>query len=137
MTDPVTVTTAKAGLVGWLSGLAAISVLGIPASGFLASLVASALNNTAEVVPGRSIPSRLMRVLLHALMGGWIGMALILLPAFKGAGVKELGITIAAPLVTLLIPVAGAWLKENGKRMADDVWGIFKDWLARWFGRKE
>lgn len=138
MTDPMTATTtAKAGIAGWMSGLAAISVLGIPAGAFIAALVASALNNTAEVVPGRSIPQRLMRVLFDALVGGWIAMALIRLPAFRGYGVQELGATIAAPLVTLLVPAVGAWLKENGKQMANDLWGIVKDWLSRWFGRKE
>lgn len=130
MTDPVTVTTAKAGLAGWLSGLAAISVLGIPAGAFIAALVASALNNTAEVVPGRSVPQRLGRVLFDALAGGWLAMLVIKLPAFKGYGVAEVGATIAAALLTLCVP----WLRENSKNMASEAWGVVRSWFTRKIG---
>lgn len=126
----MTATAAKAGILGWLSGLATISILGIPAGAFIAALVASALNNTAEVVPGRSIPQRLGRVLFDALIGGWLAMAVIKLPFFRGYGVVELGATIAAALLTLCVP----WIRENAKGMASDGWGIVRDWLRRKFG---
>lgn len=129
MIDPVT-STAKAGVLGWLSGLATISVLGIPAGAFVAALVAAALNNTAEIVPGRSIPQRLGRVLFDALVGGWLAMLVIKLPAFRGYGVAEVGATIAAALLTLCVP----WLRDNAKQMASDAWGVMRDWMRRKFG---
>ena len=130
MSDPMTVSAAKAGVLGWLSGIATISVLGIPAGAFVAALVASALNNTAEIVPGTRIAQRLGRVVFDALVGGWLAMLVIKLPAFKGYGVAELGATIAASLLTLCVP----WIRENAKGMASDAWRYVRN---RWLGGKD
>lgn len=127
-------TRVDAGFSGWVSGVALVPILGIPAGAFIAALVASALNNTNEEIAGRAVPGRLKVVLFDALVGGWIAMGLVKLPAFKDYGVAELGVTIAAALVTLCVPSVREWLRDNWKVMAGETWGIFRDWLKSRFG---
>ena len=122
---------ATAGLSGWIAGMATASVLGIPAGALVAALVAAALNNTADQAdPGRSIPARLGAVLFDALIGGWLAMLLIRLPAFRGYGVEELGVTVAAALLTLCVP----WVRVHAPATAGQVRDIAVDWLRRKFG---
>lgn len=124
----------EAGFSGLISGAALVPIMGIPAGAFITALVASALNNTNEEIAGRAVPGRLKLVLFDALIGGWVAMGLVKLPAFKDYGVAELGITIASALVTLMVPPVREWLKENWKKMAGETWGIFRDWLKSRFG---
>lgn len=129
--EPVTAAKAAAVPVGWLAGIASFPILGINGSALVAALFAAALNNTDDpATADRNIPARLTRTLADAMIGGWLAMFALKLPAFHRYGLVEVGAPVVAALLTLCVP----WFREKmpgiGGRFVDYLFGLLP-------GRKE
>ena len=121
----MTVSKAAAAPAGWLAGLATAPILGIPGGALVAALFAAALNNTQDpATPDKGIAGRLMRTLADAMIGGWLAMLLMNLPAFDRYEVEKIGAPVAAALLTLCVPWFRKTLPGFGGRFVDYLFGL-------------
>lgn len=123
--EPVTAAKAAAVPVGWLAGIASFPILGINGSALVAALFAAALNNTDDpATADRNIPARLTRTLADAMIGGWLAMLVINLPAFGGYEFHKVGAPVVAALMTLCVPWFRKTLPGYGGRFVDYLFGL-------------
>ena len=141
MTRVDVVTTVGAGMVGGQVGIQVTQamgypVFGIPLGALMTALVVAAIDTPQEVTPGRRIPAVLASVLLRAITGGGIATLVVKHPAFSGYGVREVGVTLLAALITLIVP----WLRSKAPAIGEAavksaIKGI-SDGIKAWIPRK-